>query len=84
MPRSSLVDHVLMDHAPKIIVWNVRGLNARARRTAIRSLIVSTNASVVCLQETKMELITVQAVRHCLGNKFENFFYLPLARVEAS
>lgn len=32
---------------------------------------------IVCLQETKMEVITVEIVRHCLGNKFQNFFYLP-------
>uniref|UniRef100_A0A453SB23 Endonuclease/exonuclease/phosphatase domain-containing protein n=3 Tax=Aegilops tauschii subsp. strangulata TaxID=200361 RepID=A0A453SB23_AEGTS len=66
-----------MDHAPKIIVWNVRGLNARARRTAIRSLIVSTNASVVCLQETKMELIGLSTVLETLGSDFDDYAYLP-------
>uniref|UniRef100_A0A452Z0F0 Endonuclease/exonuclease/phosphatase domain-containing protein n=1 Tax=Aegilops tauschii subsp. strangulata TaxID=200361 RepID=A0A452Z0F0_AEGTS len=51
-----------MDHAPKVLVWNVRGLNARARRTAIRSLVVTTNASIACFQETKMQLVCSSVV----------------------
>lgn len=35
------------------------------------------NPSIICFQETKMEVVTVDVVRHCLGNKFESFFYLP-------
>lgn len=40
-------------------------------------VVQAASPSIVCLQETKMETITVDVVRHCLGNKFENFFYLP-------
>ena len=66
-----------MDHGPKIIVWNVRGLNTRARRTAIRSLIVSTDASIVCFQETKMEFIHMSTVLETLGSDFDDYVYLP-------
>ncbi|XBI55934.1 hypothetical protein VPH35_037635 [Triticum aestivum] len=66
-----------MDHGLKIIVWNVRGLNARARRTAIRSLIVSTDASIVCFQETKMEFIHMSTVLETLGSDFDDYVYLP-------
>jgi exonuclease III len=38
----------------KIVIWNVCDLNARARRLGIRSLMATTDASIVCLQETKM------------------------------
>jgi exonuclease III len=37
----------------KIIIWNVRGLNKKARRDAVRQTIVSTRPDLVCLQETK-------------------------------
>jgi exonuclease III len=41
-----------MDYGLKIVIWNVRGLNTRARRIAIRSLLATTDASIICLQET--------------------------------
>ena len=46
-----------MDHGLKIAVWNVCGLNTRSRRVAIRSLLDTAAASIVCLQETKMEFL---------------------------
>jgi hypothetical protein len=33
--------------------WNVRGLNDSAKRASVRSLVMSSNATIVCLQETK-------------------------------
>lgn len=63
---------------PKILVWNVRGLNSSARRSAIYQVVVAANVSIVCLQETKMEVISDEVVRQCLGNKFGNFFYVPV------
>jgi exonuclease III len=47
----------------RILSWNVRGLNDREKRLRIRSLLKDWNADVICLQETKMELITGQVVR---------------------
>jgi exonuclease III len=61
----------------KILIWNVRGLNARARRTAIRSLVLSSGASIVCLQETKMEMIPSYIVLEALGSEFDDYTYLP-------
>jgi exonuclease III len=68
-----------MDRKLQIIVWNVRGLNASARRTAIHSLIVTTDASIVCFQETKMELIYSSVVLEALGSEFDDYVYLPAA-----
>uniref|UniRef100_A0A453L078 Endonuclease/exonuclease/phosphatase domain-containing protein n=1 Tax=Aegilops tauschii subsp. strangulata TaxID=200361 RepID=A0A453L078_AEGTS len=33
--------------------------------------------AIVCLQETKVEHLTVDIVRHCPGINLENYFYLP-------
>ena len=37
-----------------IICWNVRGLNDGAKRATVRNQILSTGATLVCLQETKI------------------------------
>ena len=42
----------------KILIWNVRGLNQRARRDLIRDVVRSSMADVVCLQETKLSCVT--------------------------
>ena len=60
----------------ELLVWNVRGLNSPARRNAIFQVATAANPSIVCLQETKLEVVTSEIIRHCLGNKFEKFFYL--------
>jgi len=43
---------------PKIISWNVRGMNELEKRTKIRGLLKEWKADNVCLQETKMEVIS--------------------------
>lgn len=60
----------------KTLVWNVRGLNAPARRNAVFQVVTAANPSIVCLQETKLDVVTTGIVAQCLGNKFENFYYL--------
>jgi hypothetical protein len=54
--RSSAV--VSCSMAEKILVWNVRGLNARAHRNAMRELVTMEHVSLAYLQETKLESIT--------------------------
>ena len=46
----------------KTMVWNVRGLNAPARRHAVYQVVLAASPSVVCLEETKLEHITVDIV----------------------
>jgi exonuclease III len=38
-----------------ILCWNVRGLNDGAKRASVRNLIISSGATIVCLQETKIQ-----------------------------
>ena len=42
----------------KMVSWNVRGLNDKDKKLQIRNLIRIWCDDVICLQETKMELIT--------------------------
>ena len=72
----SLVDPIFMDHGLRIVVWNVCGLNARAWRFAACSLLDTTVASIVCLQETKMELLCSSVVLDTLGSEFDDYTYL--------
>lgn len=62
----------------KIICWNVRGLNSRARRDAVRDIVCDSHASIVCLQETKLQLVDDSIIREMLGPCFTaNYFVLP-------
>jgi exonuclease III len=38
-----------------VLVWNAREVNGLARRSVVREFVVKERASVVCLQETKVE-----------------------------
>jgi hypothetical protein len=40
-----------------VLVWNVRALNARSHKDALRSLVDSERTSIVCIQETKLHVI---------------------------
>jgi exonuclease III len=60
---------------PKIIVWNVRGLNAFKKRLRIRGLLKEWKADIVCLFETKMEVITREMVRSLWGGQHVDWMY---------
>ena len=49
--------------ANHLLVWNARGLNSRARRSVVRDIVVQQRASVVCLQESKVENFSVTIAR---------------------
>lgn len=59
------------------LIWNVRGLNARARRSVLRDVCGGANASIVNVQETKLEVITPYDATEMLGARFASFVYLP-------
>lgn len=48
---------------PKILSWNVRGLNEVNKRLQIRSLIQSWQVNIVCLQEMKLDFIDRNIIR---------------------
>jgi exonuclease III len=49
---------------PKIISWNVRGMNELEKKTKIRRLLREWKVDIVCLQETKVEVIIREEVRN--------------------
>lgn len=73
-----LVVFLLSMNLSKILIWNVRGLNRKARRDAVRMMVESTRPDIVCLQETKKESISRFMVFSLLGNVFDQFTFLPV------
>ena len=61
-----------------ILSWNVRGLNAAARRVSVRNTVQSSGATIVCLQQTKIAQWTARLVSETLGHDFAtNYVTLP-------
>ena len=60
----------------KIISWNVRGLNEWDERLRVRNLIKNWRLDIVCLQETKLELITRAVIRSLWGGQHVDWSYL--------
>lgn len=60
-----------------ILSWNVRGLNARARRDDTRLVVDDCRASIVCLQETKLDVVNNSLMLEMLGTQFLDYSYLP-------
>jgi len=57
-----------------VLCWNVRGLNDGVKRASVRNLISASNATIVCLQETKIESWTQSPCRNCgsgFGSKLQ-------------
>lgn len=61
-----------------VMVWNVRGLNDVGHRNVLRDLVASNNVSLVCIQETKMAVISRIDVLSILGSGFD-YAFLPAA-----
>jgi exonuclease III len=52
-------------------------LNDPAKRDAVREFVSSLRVSVVCLQETRLDVIDDFIVMQCLGPSFDGYVYLP-------
>lgn len=64
-----------------ILCWNVRGLNDMVRQDVVSLLFKDTAASIVCLQETKLQNMDLGIIRRTVGAKFtSNFIALPVAQ----
>lgn len=61
-----------------ILCWNVRGLNDGAKRASVRNQIISSGATVVCLQETKITTWTHTLLVETVGiDMSQNMAFLP-------
>jgi hypothetical protein len=61
---------------PKILSWNVRGLNEGVKRLRARNLLRQWKANIICLQETKLEFIPNNIVRSLWGCPYVDWCYL--------
>lgn len=50
-----------------LLCWNVRGLNDGAKRASVRNQVLSTGATIVCLQETKISTWTRSLLVETVG-----------------
>lgn len=66
-----------MEHNPEILCSNVRGLNSRAKRDAVREFVASTKANIVCIQESKLDVVDQYTIMQCIGSAFDGFEYVP-------
>ncbi|KAG6636557.1 hypothetical protein CIPAW_11G119300 [Carya illinoinensis] len=62
---------------PKILTWNVRGLNDINKRLRIRSLLRQWKVDIICLQETKLKQITRRTIQSIWGCQYVGWAYLP-------
>lgn len=69
-----------MSSISNCFVWNVRGLNGRARRNVVREFVVQERPTLVCIQETKLSVICNSLANEILGTNFD-YDYLPAINV---
>lgn len=61
----------------KAITWNVRGLNERTKRLAIRETFFIEKPDLACLQETKLSVIDDRVRKEISGARLGKYEYLP-------
>ena len=60
----------------KILSWNVWGMNELDKRLQIKSVLKGWKADIICLQETKLRLISNRIVRSLWGGQFVDWVFL--------
>jgi exonuclease III len=61
----------------KILIWNVRGLNATAQQDSVRTIVDASRADIVCIQETKISTMTNRVLLSALSSDFSEFTIVP-------
>ncbi|KAG6644474.1 hypothetical protein CIPAW_08G057000 [Carya illinoinensis] len=62
---------------PKILTWNVRGLNNPNKRLRVKNLIWDWKADIVCLQETKLKFVDRSIIRNLWNCVYAGWTSLP-------
>lgn len=60
----------------KVLSWNVRGLNEKDKRLAVRQTVLIEKPDVVCFQETKMGSMNDAIVTQVCGRRLKEYEYL--------
>lgn len=61
----------------KFLSWNVRGLNVRNKRIAVRQSLLIEKPDLVCIQETKLENLNNRMTKEICGNRLAQVETLP-------
>jgi hypothetical protein len=61
----------------RVLCWNVRGLNSKARQRAVRSKIEESNYSIIYLQKTKCASFDHKFIRKFCPKRFDCFAFVP-------
>lgn len=61
---------------PKIISWNVQGLNEADKHFQIKNLLCEWKPDIVCFQETKLKSIPKKIVRSLWSCTYMDWAYL--------
>lgn len=61
----------------KVMTWNVRGLNDRRKRLAVRQAILIERPDLITLQETKLHQIDRAIFREICGRRIDQYVFLP-------
>ena len=64
-------------NAMEMVCWNVRGLNSPAKPKALREFVGSIHTAIICILETKLEVVDQFVIMQCLGPSYDGFAYLP-------
>jgi exonuclease III len=59
---------------PRCFIWNVHGLNDRACRGVVREFVLQERPVLVCLQETKFDVVCASLANETLGSDFDYVF----------
>ena len=54
----------------RILSWNVRGLNNSRKREVVKNFLRDWKGDVICLQETKLDLVDQKIIRSLWGNMY--------------
>ena len=61
----------------KILCWNVRGVNSDKKWNSIGDNVIENSSDIVCLQETKKEIIDYVFLKNICPHGFDSFVYKP-------
>jgi exonuclease III len=63
-----------------VLNWNIRELNNEDKQNTVRAKIQESSCSVLCIQETKKEIIDWSLMKKIAPKTFSNFAFVPSVR----
>jgi len=60
----------------RLLSWDVRGINDLRKRDVLKFFLRDWKCDLICLQETKLEDVSLSVIRSLLGHYSVGFFFL--------